>query len=73
MNNSKEEIIRSFIDFLEKESYSKEELYGALKRYTAMKNKEEDADKLYKEREERINFQIMKNTDTSDIPPAGCL
>ena len=73
MSYSHEEIIRSFIDSLEKESYSKEELYEALERYLTkietQKFLEEHADKVI----ERINRQIMKNTDTSDIPPAGSL
>lgn len=73
MSNSQEEIIKNFIDSLGEKSYSKDELYEVLERYIAMKDKEELADKLNKEREDRINFQIMKNTDTSDIPPAGSL
>ena len=73
MSNSQEEIIRNFINSLEKESYSKDELCEAIESYLtrikSQKLKDEQADKTIA----RINWQIMKNTDTSDIPPAGSL
>ncbi len=73
MSNSQKEIIRSFIDSLENESYLKDELYGALEHYIIKIERERLLGKKYDELQEYLGYQIMKDIDTSDVPPAGSM
>ena len=73
MSYSQKEIIGSFINSLEKESYSKDELYEALENYLTQIQSQTLRDVQADQTIERMNQQIMKNIDTSNIPPAGSM